>query len=79
MFLIEETETGAREPIRNVVFYNRVSKAGSGTLIRILDSLSKENGFELMKERRIYAGREDIMLDYDTQVGPLQYSLSDNP
>ena len=65
MFLIEETETGAREPIRNVVFYNRVAKAGSGTLIHILDLLSNEIGFELRKERNNRMDgieREDIML-----------------
>ena len=66
---MEEQTKGTRNVLKNALFYNRVSKAGSGTLIHILDLLSKKNGFSLALDMPS-GGREDIMLDYDLQVSP---------
>ena len=75
---MEEQTKGTRNVLKNALFYNRVSKAGSGTLIHILDLLSKKNGFRLARAGPSGRG-EDIMLDYDLQVSPLQCFAFDNP
>ena len=75
---MEEQTKGTRNVLKNALFYNRVSKAGSGTLIHILKILSKENGFRLARDWASVRG-EDIMLDYELQVSPLQCLAFDNP
>ena len=75
---MEQQTKGTRNVLKNALFYNRVSKAGSGTLIHILDLLSNKNGFRLARAEPSSRG-EDIMLDYDLQVSPLQRSAFDNP
>ena len=59
----------------NVIFYNRVSKAGSKTLIEILRHISINNGFQLARDSILRTNfREDIMLSYEQQVSPYHYS-----
>ena len=56
------------------MFYNRVSKAGSGTLIEIIHLLSSRNGFTMVRDGGIKWGRELLMLSYEEQVSILQYN-----
>ena len=65
--------------LKNAVFFNRVSKAGSGTLIHILRFLTMKNGFTLTRDSGFNGGREDIMLSYEQQVSLWKYSEYDVP
>ena len=53
----------------NVVFFNRVTKAGSSTLMQLFRFLSTKNGFTLMRDVGFNTKlREDIMIGYEQQV-----------
>ena len=73
-FCQEQHLNGSNNVLPNVVFYNRVSKAGSGTLIEILHLLSSRNGFTMVRDGGIKWGRELLMLSYEEQVSILQYN-----
>lgn len=72
--IMEQHVNGSNNVLAKVVFYNRVSKAGSGTLIEILHLLSSRNGFTLARDGGIKWGRELLMLSYEEQVSIFQYS-----
>ena len=60
---------GSRNVDGNVVFFNRVTKAGTLTLMQLLRFLSTKNGFTLMRDIGFNTMlREDIMLSHEQQV-----------
>lgn len=70
-YIQQITVPDSSEKVRtNAVFYNRVSKAGSQTLVEILRLLSSKNGFTMARDSIFHAShREDIILSYEQQIG----------
>lgn len=65
----KEQAVGSGNIDRNVVFFNRVTKAGTLTLMQLLRFLSTKNGFTLMRDNGFSTKlREDIMLSYEQQM-----------
>lgn len=66
---IKEKDGSSKNVNTNTVFFNRVPKAGSATLLEILRHLSIKNGFTMSRDGVFHESqREDIMLDYEQQI-----------
>ena len=67
---MKEKDRSSKNVNTNTVFFNRVPKSGSATLLEILRHLSIKNGFTMSRDGVFHESqREDIMLDYEQQVG----------